>query len=51
MHEHVRATLDRDEAVALIAVEPLHSALRRCLGVLEVNRTFDTIEGAVAVGR
>src|SRR6266852_8021565 len=28
MHEHVRATLDRDETVALVAVEPLHSALR-----------------------
>src|SRR6266851_6631695 len=28
VHEHVRATLDRDEAVALIAVEPLHCALR-----------------------
>src|SRR6266851_2337646 len=28
VHEHVRATLDRDEAVALIAVEPLHYALR-----------------------
>src|ERR671936_331184 len=24
MHEHVRATLHRDEAVALLAVEPLH---------------------------
>src|SRR6266542_7029917 len=28
VHEHVRATLDRDEAVALLAVEPLHCALR-----------------------
>src|SRR5215831_11084580 len=28
VHEHVRAPLDRDEAVALVAVEPLHSALR-----------------------
>src|SRR6267143_2116443 len=28
VHEHVRATLDRDETVALVAVEPLHSALR-----------------------
>jgi len=28
VHEHVRATLDCDEAVALVAVEPLHSALR-----------------------
>src|SRR5207249_6036488 len=28
VHEHVRAALDRDEAVALVAVEPLHSALR-----------------------
>src|SRR6266567_2007901 len=26
--EHVRAALDRDETVALVAVEPLHSALR-----------------------
>src|SRR6266487_817409 len=26
--EHVLATIDRDEAVALVAVEPLHSALR-----------------------
>src|SRR6266567_2905143 len=28
VHEHVRATLDRDETVALVAVEPLHGALR-----------------------
>src|SRR5205814_6139670 len=28
VHEHVRAALDRDEAVAFVAVEPLHSALR-----------------------
>src|SRR6266516_5688502 len=28
VHEHVRATLHRDEAVALVAVEPLHRALR-----------------------
>src|SRR4029077_9161930 len=28
VHEHVLATLDRDETVALVAVEPLHSALR-----------------------
>src|SRR5690242_13887875 len=28
MHEHVRAALDRDEAITLVAVEPLHSALR-----------------------
>src|SRR5436309_8620477 len=28
VHEHVRATLGRDEAVALVAVEPLHGALR-----------------------
>src|SRR2546421_9319218 len=28
VHEHVLATVDSDEAVALIAVEPLHSALR-----------------------
>src|SRR6266566_7828781 len=28
VHEHVWATLDRDEAVALVAVEPLHSSLR-----------------------
>src|SRR2546421_1696143 len=28
VHEHVLATLDLDEAVALVAVEPLHSALR-----------------------
>src|SRR5205814_8812138 len=28
VHEHVRAALDRDEAVALVAVEPLHGALR-----------------------
>src|SRR2546429_3888545 len=28
VHEHVRASLHRDEAVALIAVEPLHRALR-----------------------
>src|SRR6266567_1550409 len=28
VHEHVRAALDRDETVALVAVEPLHSALR-----------------------
>src|SRR6266576_3245442 len=35
VHEHVRATLDRDEAVALVAVEPLHSALRH-LDLLDV---------------
>ena len=29
MHEHVRATPDCDEAVTLVAAEPLHSALRR----------------------
>src|SRR5215468_2946541 len=28
VHEHVRAALDRDEAVAFVAVEPLHGALR-----------------------
>src|SRR6266536_2886675 len=28
VHEHVRAALDRDEAVAPAAVEPFHSALR-----------------------
>src|SRR3989440_12215344 len=28
VHEHVLATLDSDEAVALAAVEPFHSALR-----------------------
>src|SRR2546421_10664705 len=28
VHEHILAALDRDEAVALVAVEPLHSALR-----------------------
>src|SRR5207342_674298 len=28
VHEHVLAALDRDETVALLAVEPLHSALR-----------------------
>src|SRR5712692_9855738 len=28
VHEHVRATLDRDEAVTLLAVEPFHRALR-----------------------
>src|SRR3974390_3668081 len=28
VHEHVRAALDRDEAVAFVAVEHLHSALR-----------------------
>src|SRR6266568_3877292 len=28
VHEHVRATLGRDESVALLAVEPLHRALR-----------------------
>src|SRR6266581_4022770 len=28
VHEHVRAVLDRDEAVAFVAVEPLHGALR-----------------------
>src|SRR5213078_4296886 len=28
VHEHVRAALDRDETVALVAVEPLHSAMR-----------------------
>jgi hypothetical protein len=28
VHEHIRATFDRDEAVAIVAVEPLHSAPR-----------------------
>src|SRR5262245_8236167 len=28
VHEHVLATLDSDEAIAPVAVEPLHSALR-----------------------
>src|ERR1700724_4695136 len=28
VHEHVRAALDRDEAVAFVAVDPLHRALR-----------------------
>src|ERR1700722_18609663 len=28
MHEHVRAALDRDEAITFVAVEPFHSALR-----------------------
>src|SRR5690348_1171459 len=28
MHEHVRAALDRDEAVTFVAVEPFHGALR-----------------------
>src|SRR5205809_7046092 len=28
VHEHVRAVLNRDEAIALVAVEPLHGALR-----------------------
>src|SRR5712691_1009403 len=28
VHEHVRAALDRDETVALVAVDPLHGALR-----------------------
>src|SRR4249920_1751030 len=27
VHEHVRGALDRDEAVAFVAVEPLHGAL------------------------
>src|SRR6185312_16426715 len=27
VHEHIRATLDGDEAVALVSVEPLHNAL------------------------
>src|SRR6266516_157626 len=28
VHEHVRAALDCDEAIAFVAVEPLHGALR-----------------------
>src|SRR5215472_14270762 len=28
VHEHVRASLDRDEAIAPVSVEPLHRALR-----------------------
>src|SRR5215469_14482084 len=28
VHEHIRAALDLDKAVALVAVEPLHRALR-----------------------
>jgi hypothetical protein len=28
VHEHVRATVHRDEAVTLVTVEPLHRALR-----------------------
>jgi hypothetical protein len=28
VHEHIRAALDRDEALALVAVEPLHGTLR-----------------------
>src|SRR6185437_8452394 len=28
VHEHVLATIDSDETVALVAVEPFHSALR-----------------------
>src|SRR5579863_10120069 len=28
VHEHIRTAFNRDEAVALVAVEPLHSALR-----------------------
>src|SRR5499427_2558005 len=30
VHEHVRATLDSDETVTLVGVEPLHSALSHC---------------------
>jgi len=37
VHEHVRATLDLDEAVALVAVKPLHSALRH-LDLLRCGR-------------
>src|SRR5437764_10112692 len=38
VHEHVRAALDRDEAVPFVAVEPLHSALRH-LDLLVVHAT------------
>src|SRR6476646_5266494 len=37
VHEHVRATLDLDEAVALVTVKPLHSALRH-LDLLRCGR-------------
>src|SRR5207244_12163168 len=37
VHEHVLATLDLDEAVALLAVEPLHRALRH-LDLLRCGR-------------
>src|SRR2546421_17930 len=37
VHEHVRAALSRDEAVALVAVEPLHRALRH-LDLLRCGR-------------
>src|SRR5712691_2868435 len=50
VHEHVRATLHRDEAVAFIAVEPLHSALRHldllrcgCAPAMAVGSALTTI--------
>src|SRR5213080_4931321 len=38
VHEHVLATIDCDEAVAFVAVEPLHTALRH-LDLLVVDAT------------
>src|SRR5258705_1325940 len=36
--EHVLSPVDRDEAIALLAVEPLHAAL--CHGALPLLRSF-----------
>src|SRR5256714_9447866 len=45
VHEHVLATIDRDEAVALVAVEPLHSPLRH-LDLLVVDAAPGLAVGA-----
>src|SRR5258708_10917418 len=49
VHEHVRAALDHDEAVAFVAVEPLHRALRH-LDLLGCRRgaLAMTVEPALA---
>src|SRR5437016_3582863 len=45
MHEHVLAALDRDEAIAFVAVEPLHSALRH-LDLLVVHGRSPAASGS-----
>src|SRR5512133_2768324 len=47
VHEHVLATIDGDEAVTLVTVEPLHRALRH-LDLLVVDAAPAAAEGARA---